>query len=412
MQTPCDEILIVDDEASYAEMLSSVLREEGFNAQMLTKPGEAIEYIRRHRCALVVADYKMPDLNGAEFLQQVRESHPNLPVIMISGHMNTRDLLSVANMSVTLVLEKPFAKDVLIENVRRFVSPKAVTHAGALPSGVNASANPYPSANLHCAHASEEAKAFLQSLWHAICQHNGAILSLPLGGELDMVVADLENWFELQRPAIRLSPSMMQVDLDGIANERVLVVVDARYASSDLGDQIKELRQFLPEGFPILVVQRSDNAKAATDMPLVVLSPLAVRKIDVASYSRAILERVGTPGMLSPEAARLLLNYPWPGNYYELMGALRRALLACESGVIDAPMLAAAIADRHGAATAGAAGMTLEKYLGKAQSGWFENTSGMDDEEAARAANVNPALLIQHLPLFQQPLLFPELLGT
>ncbi|MFA5257206.1 MAG: response regulator, partial [Opitutales bacterium] len=235
MQTPCDEILILDDEASYAEMLSSMLREEGFNAQMLTKPGEAIEYIRRHPCALVVADYKMPDLNGAEFLQQVRESHPNLPVIMVSGHMNTRDLLSVANMSVTLVLEKPFDKDIFIENVRRFVAPRVAAHPEVNSPCGPGTTSPFPTANLHCSQASAEAKAFLQSLWTALCQHNGATLSLPLGGELDLVVADVESWFGLESPALRLSPAAMQVDQAEIAQTKVLAVVDARYASTDLG---------------------------------------------------------------------------------------------------------------------------------------------------------------------------------
>jgi hypothetical protein len=220
----------------------------------------------------------------------------------------------------------------------------------------------------------------------------------------------VESWFGLESPALRLSPAAMQVDQAEIAQTKVLAVVDARYASTDLGPEIKALRQSLPKSIPMLVVQRPDNAKAAAGMPLVVLTPLCARKIDVAAYSRAIMERVGSPGMLSPEAARLLLNYPWPGNYYELMGALRRALLACESSVIDGPMLATAIAAGHGAASSGAASVTLEKYLQQEQSRWFENASGMDDEEAAKAANVNPALLVQNLPLFQQPLLFPELL--
>jgi len=37
---------------------------------------------------------------------------------------------------------------------------------------------------------------------------------------------------------------------------------------------------------------------------------------DIAAYARSIFERVGSADSLTPDAARLLLNYPWPGNYY------------------------------------------------------------------------------------------------
>jgi len=416
MPTTCDEIIILDDETSYAEMLTSMLCGEGFNAKMFTKPAEAVEYIRRHPCALVVADYKMPDLNGTEFLQQVRENNPDLPVIMISGHMNTKDLVSVANIGVTLVLEKPFDNSVLIENIHRFVAPEAedtpAAHTAPAPTAaaVAKPIDPFPKDSLRCAHSSKDAQDFLQSLWDALKEHNGATLALPLGGELELIVADVEKWFGLESPALRLSPAMMKVDTSDFSDSKVLALLDARYASSDLSEEVALLRQKLPKQIPLIVVQRADNAKAAGGLPLTVLPPLSQRMIDIATYSRAILERVGSTDMLCPDATRLLLNYPWPGNYYELMGALRRAVLACETESIDGLMLARAISDGHGAASASVCAIDLEKYLAQAQALWFDDAGCEDLESAAKATHIDPSKFDLNEPIYQQALLFPELL--
>ncbi|MBN1403647.1 MAG: response regulator [Opitutales bacterium] len=421
MSKECDEIIIVDDEVNYAEMLTTMLRDEGFRAQMFTGGRETLEYLRNKPNALVVADYKMPELGGAEFIQRLREMHPIMPVIVISGHMNTKDLLSVANIGVTLVLEKPFEKDVLVEHVSRFASPVTVQAEALAPAPApkqgkdnggkpKASAKPYPCDNLRLAQSSALSKAFLQELWDALNAHGGANLALPLGGELELVVTDIEHWFKLDSPSLRLSPTMMKVEASDFAESKVLAMLDARYASSDLGDEITALRQKLPEGMPLLVVRRTDNARADGGLPLVVLPPLSQRMEDVATYSRAILERMGAASQLAPDAQRLLLNYPWPGNYYELMGALRRAVINGEGENIDSVMLAAAIAEGHGAAQAEAAIMTMNRYLTHEQAKWFDKEGCEDCDSAEKAAGLPKGTLYRELSLFKQPLIYPELL--
>lgn len=423
MSKRSDEILVLDDEAGFAEMLCSTLQEEGFASHMLTSPSEAVEWLGKHSCSLILADYCMPQLNGAEFLQQVRENHPRLPVIMISGQMNTRDLLNVANMGVSLVLEKPVERKTLIESVSRFVDPKethiaqpahatAQTQSGPTKAVRIAPATPYPSENVRCAQTSEESKFFLQSLWDAVREHNGATLALPLGGELELIVSDIEHWFNLEPPALRLSPAMMQVDSKSLEDSKALIILDARYALSDLNDAIVKLRQSLPKGLPLLVLMRSDNAKPHGNLPLVALPALSRRLCDIAEYSKAILERVAATGALTPDAARLLLNYPWPGNYYELMGALRRAVLSDDTARIDAKALSTAIASGHGAASAAAENMTMENHLAAAQAHWFDTKLCTDIPQAAEIAGLPKSAFNPDIPLSKQKLLIPEVMAV
>lgn len=65
----------------------------------------------------------MPIMDGAVFLKKAREVFPELPVILVSGLMNTPELVKVANMGVTLVLEKPLDTRYFLEQVKRFVQP-------------------------------------------------------------------------------------------------------------------------------------------------------------------------------------------------------------------------------------------------------------------------------------------------
>jgi FixJ family two-component response regulator len=406
MNAARDEILILDDEESYAEMLVGLLEEDGFRAEMMTSPTAAIERLRTKSFALVIADYKMPELNGAEFLAQLRDLHPGMPVVIVSGHMNTRELLSVANMGVTLVLEKPFDKNALVETVRRFVQP-AEAHAvpQAHPEAARAAANPFPSDGLRSAHSSDVAREFLQTLWDAFRDKGGATLAVPIGGELELVIADIEQWLGLESPALRLSIALTQAPMK--VDHPVLAVLDARYATDDMDESVARLRRFVPTGVPMLIVVRSDAPRPLGGLPLVAMPPLGGRMEDIAFYARNILERVGAEESLRPDAARLILNYNWPGNYYELMGALRRAVLASEMGPIDAACLATAIGEGHGAAPAEAALMTLERRLLAAQAEWFASRGIKDIASAAEASGVPMSRFDKGQPLASQPLLFP-----
>ena len=89
-------ILVLDDEENYADMLRALLEQHSFLVDSVTDPARALERLHGTGYELVISDYKMPGMDGADFLSRAREMNPDLPVILVSGLMNTPDLVKVA----------------------------------------------------------------------------------------------------------------------------------------------------------------------------------------------------------------------------------------------------------------------------------------------------------------------------
>ena len=114
-------ILLIDDEEQFAQMLRDLLQLNGYEAEYCLDPSEALTRLQNENFELVITDYRIPEMDGAQFLEATRLFNPDIPVIMISGLMNMPELIRVANIGVTLVLEKPFKTEELLEHVARRV---------------------------------------------------------------------------------------------------------------------------------------------------------------------------------------------------------------------------------------------------------------------------------------------------
>lgn len=111
------QILVLDDEENYALMLCALLTEYGFAVDVATSSNDACQMIRDKQYALIVSDYRMPLMDGAAFLKKVRMIHPRLPVFLVSGAMDTAELVKVANLGATRVYEKPLDTEMFLGQV-------------------------------------------------------------------------------------------------------------------------------------------------------------------------------------------------------------------------------------------------------------------------------------------------------
>ena len=80
-----DHILVVDDDASLAEMLTIVLRNEGFDTAVVGDGTQALTAVRELRPDLVLLDLGLPDAQGLDALQRLREALEWVPVIVVSA---------------------------------------------------------------------------------------------------------------------------------------------------------------------------------------------------------------------------------------------------------------------------------------------------------------------------------------
>ena len=110
------DILIVDDEADIREGVAGILSDEGHSTRTAKNSDEALAAIEARRPHLVFLDIWMQGsrLDGLQLLQIVKEQHPTLPIVMISGHGNIETAVSAIKFGAYDFIEKPFKADRLV----------------------------------------------------------------------------------------------------------------------------------------------------------------------------------------------------------------------------------------------------------------------------------------------------------
>jgi DNA-binding NtrC family response regulator len=112
-------IVVVDDEPGIVRMCVQVLQSKGHTVHGFTRAEEALDHLTAQTADLVVVDYKMPELNGLEFVQRAWAVRPGVRVVMITAH-GTREVIAKANESgVETIVLKPFTPAELAEGVAR-----------------------------------------------------------------------------------------------------------------------------------------------------------------------------------------------------------------------------------------------------------------------------------------------------
>lgn len=110
------DILVVDDEQDIRELVAGILEDEGHGTRIAADADSALAAIRARRPSLVFLDIWLQGsrLDGLELLAEVRREHPELPVVMISGHGTIETAVSAIKSGAYDYIEKPFKSDRLI----------------------------------------------------------------------------------------------------------------------------------------------------------------------------------------------------------------------------------------------------------------------------------------------------------
>jgi len=104
-QNPCGRILLVDDNSLGLAARRSVLEELGHQVRTSGTAADALDLCGKHGFDVVVTDYKMPKMNGVEFITRLRKLHPTTSVILISGFAETLGL-DESSTGADVVLQK------------------------------------------------------------------------------------------------------------------------------------------------------------------------------------------------------------------------------------------------------------------------------------------------------------------
>lgn len=115
-----NDILIVDDEADIGLLIEGILNDEGLKTRKATNADKALAEIAARRPNLVILDIWLQGsaMDGLQLLDRIVKDHPEVPVIMISGHGNIETAVAAIKRGAYDFIEKPFKADRLVLQVR------------------------------------------------------------------------------------------------------------------------------------------------------------------------------------------------------------------------------------------------------------------------------------------------------
>jgi two-component system response regulator RegX3 len=110
-------VLVVEDEESYADALSYMLRKEGYDVVLAETGPEAVSQFARHGADIVLLDLMLPDLPGTEVIRQIRATS-GVPVIMVSAKDDEVDKVVGLELGADDYVTKPYSPRELVARVR------------------------------------------------------------------------------------------------------------------------------------------------------------------------------------------------------------------------------------------------------------------------------------------------------
>ena len=379
-------ILIVDDEQSYRQLLSLVFEEQGNTIRTAMNGRQALELLQAEPADVIISDVKMPDMDGIEMLRAVRETLPDLGVILMTAFASVETAREAFKLGADDFIQKPFdveelklivrktlEKQALIDENRAF--KRAQRERGSIKNIVGTSAKMNAifqmietvaevQSTILLTGESGTGKELVARAIHDLSPRAekpfisincGAFTETLLESELFGYIkgsftganANRKGLFEAAHGGTifldeigEMSPAM-QVKLLRVLQERRVrpvgahdeMPIDARVIAATNRD----LKQMTEEG-----TFREDLFYRVSVIPIN-LPPLRERAEDIieliAHFIGKFCDQTGKTLTIAPKATQLLENYAWHGNVRELEHTIERAVALERSGEIQPEQL-------------------------------------------------------------------------
>jgi DNA-binding response OmpR family regulator len=114
-------ILLIDDDESICETLTSVLEEHGYKVDSALTGGDAVKKSRNRYYDVALIDIRLPDMDGTTLIEKLEEGNPGIVKIMITGYPTLENAVESLNRGADGYIIKPFKIDELLETVRKHI---------------------------------------------------------------------------------------------------------------------------------------------------------------------------------------------------------------------------------------------------------------------------------------------------
>ena len=116
------KILLVDDDEWIRDSLCMLFEAEGCNLLALETAEEGLKVLENQSYDIIISDYKLPGMDGLEFLRQIQGSHPSAVKIMITAYMNESLVSEGRKIGVQDFIAKPFSSETLEASLARLTA--------------------------------------------------------------------------------------------------------------------------------------------------------------------------------------------------------------------------------------------------------------------------------------------------
>jgi len=110
-------VLLVDDEEEFLDMLTQRLENRGLKVNAVTSGEAAVEQAGEKEYDAIIVDLAMPGIDGLETLARIKEKHPDMEIIMLTGHATVQTGIEAMKLGAEDFLEKPVDMNVLLEKI-------------------------------------------------------------------------------------------------------------------------------------------------------------------------------------------------------------------------------------------------------------------------------------------------------
>jgi FixJ family two-component response regulator len=113
-----EQICVVDDDEWVADSLKLLLETLGYDVQSYNSGAGLLADDRRRAAGCLIIDQHMPHMDGLDLVDRLQKEGVRVPMILISGRLDTNTKQRAASLGITSVLEKPFAADRLVDLIQ------------------------------------------------------------------------------------------------------------------------------------------------------------------------------------------------------------------------------------------------------------------------------------------------------
>ena len=112
-------VLVVDDDQQVCKTVSMILEEHDYHVQSFSQPRQALQAVRKRPFDIGLIDIKMPDLNGLELVERIKEEDPRVAILVMTAYPDIQTAAETMRLGSRDYITKPFREEQLLGSVER-----------------------------------------------------------------------------------------------------------------------------------------------------------------------------------------------------------------------------------------------------------------------------------------------------